>query len=559
MIVSQFLNLLLLLSSCLALNSISAVRVSQIQKAIDATKHSSANITIAYKSTELWKHLLRDISDLPNEILGVCLVLYATCLVRTGQDDEAVTQFGEALKLRHAISAENLEEASLGRGRALQRLMQYGKAREQFLELENSESSVCGAATCALRLGDSDGAKSVLKKYFESSSEAETKNHEAAAMLGAVELLTQNNTMTAQQHENSIQLMLEAAQANLLYRWIAFTSMKYFQVNQTNPFPKSRADFSFLDLAAINLSPFDDHRLLHLDDKVLLHKLLKPPISEQFWPFGAVYGSCADSSQFTETGGLWIQKRRSGYGSHGNRVITVDEAAILAATKNANPDSIIQQMVDPPLLLEGRKFSLRIYVVVFPNSISGTSKGVDDVFISKHGLIKLASTDFSDSVDMSVHMTNSGRQLDMSQRSLAHLEKVFEERGWHFQSFWDSITNAVRSTMQVYNSQRKQQNPALLASTTSKISTLAIPKILGFDFVVDAEKNPWLVEVNRFPGMEPRDDSDRSIKQGVISDAWKMAISRSALSEAEIKAVFGDVLFHSAFSDSSPPAMQQII
>ena len=49
---------------------------------------------------------------------------------------------------------------------------------------------------------------------------------------------------------------------------------------------------------------------------------------------------------------------------------------------------------------------------------------------------------------------------------------------------------------------------------------------MGFDFVVDASRIPWLVEVNRFPGLEPRDASDRNVKNRVLLDAWEAAAER---------------------------------
>ena len=43
-------------------------------------------------------------------------------------------------------------------------------------------------------------------------------------------------------------------------------------------------------------------------------------------------------------------------------------------------------------------------------------------------------------------------------------------------------------------------------------------------------KRPWLVEVNRFPGLEPRDEDDRKIKYKIVQDAWKKASERLSMS-----------------------------
>ena len=56
-----------------------------------------------------------------------------------------------------------------------------------------------------------------------------------------------------------------------------------------------------------------------------------------------------------------------------------------------------------------------------------------------------------------------------------------------------------------------------------------IPKILGFDFMLDAFGNPWLLEVNRFPGLEPRSSMDAATKSNLIYDAWLVAADRAGL------------------------------
>ena len=50
-----------------------------------------------------------------------------------------------------------------------------------------------------------------------------------------------------------------------------------------------------------------------------------------------------------------------------------------------------------------------------------------------------------------------------------------------------------------------------------------IPKILGFDFIVSENFQPWLIEVNRFPGLEQRDECDYRVKHKVVEDAWYLA------------------------------------
>jgi hypothetical protein len=124
----------------------------------------------------------------------------------------------------------------------------------------------------------------------------------------------------------------------------------------------------------------------------------------------------------------WICKQRAGYGSHGNTVLTTNQAFELSSAMNENNSActvLLQKMVEPPLLLNGRKFSLRVYVVLFGST---ASDGTPAVYISREGLVKMAAIPFvqteeneqkdNDEVtDDRIHMTNSGREAVMQQET----------------------------------------------------------------------------------------------------------------------------------------------
>jgi mevalonate pyrophosphate decarboxylase len=44
--------------------------------------------------------------------------------------------------------------------------------------------------------------------------------------------------------------------------------------------------------------------------------------------------------------------------------------------------------------------------------------------------------------------------------------------------------------------------------------------------MIDAFEKPWLLEVNRFPGLRPRSSMDTTVKQSVVYDAWLAAADR---------------------------------
>ena len=54
----------------------------------------------------------------------------------------------------------------------------------------------------------------------------------------------------------------------------------------------------------------------------------------------------------------------------------------------------------------------------------------------------------------------------------------------------------------------------------------SVPKIMGFDYLIDSSLKPWLMEVNRFPGLESRGEDDWVVKSELIKNTWKLATAR---------------------------------
>jgi hypothetical protein len=83
--------------------------------------------------------------------------------------------------------------------------------------------------------------------------------------------------------------------------------------------------------------------------------------------------------------------------------------------------------------------------------------------------------------------------------------------------------------MRIYLNFVHEQNNSL----TEAVGKLGIPKIMGFDYIMDVNRRLFLLEVNRFPGLEPRDVSDIPVKQGVVCSAWELAIGRLDLNKQQ--------------------------
>jgi tetratricopeptide (TPR) repeat protein len=490
--------------------------LDRIQIAMETTnsiQQNPSNVTLLYVACDQWDQVMQDSNEqLKPQVRAICSSLQASCLARIGQDDRASVAYDECLSLQRYISNETFQDAILGKDLALQRGMRYDEARDTFLQIRNVSRAAVGAATCCLRLGDDERAEKILRLNDFSKGHKVDLEVEVRGMLGTLMYL-RNNSKDA-----CTALGSSGGQVSSLSRWIA---QKLGQPQKGERTKRHAVDF--LELAAVNQSPFDDPFLIHLDDKVLLHKLLVSESKQapSYWPEGFVLPQEVQAlKQICNTKYQWILKQRAGYGSHGNRIVDANQAVQLCSTMTT--ECLLQRMVDPPMLLQRRKFSLRLYVVCLG----------DTPYLAKNGLVKLASIPYSDKktsnsdaamMNDRMHMTNSGREDAMSQYDFCFLQRELEQQGYSYDKVWLRLREAVSTLMQMY-----YDHAATTQSTyRSRLKLLGIPKILGLDFMIKADGIPQLLEVNRFPGLEPRGDGDRDVKVSVVYGSWGLAAGRA--------------------------------
>lgn len=122
------------------------------------------------------------------------------------------------------------------------------------------------------------------------------------------------------------------------------------------------------DLLQLNWR-FDAPQWRFVGTKVGLHSVLDAdPTAEAYWPesYALPHESrAAMMAARAQPGSLWIVKDSASSGGYGMRILSsesVTEAA-LAPSKGSN-EALLQRYIKRPLLLAGRKFSVRLYVVV---------------------------------------------------------------------------------------------------------------------------------------------------------------------------------------------------
>lgn len=189
---------------------------------------------------------------------------------------------------------------------------------------------------------------------------------------------------------------------------------------------------------------------------------------------------CWDLKQELQTGKRWILKPALGERAHGIRLFRTQEdlQKIFDETLSEDEDQmrqyIVQEYIAQPLLIDGRKFHLRVYCLCV---------GKLKVYVNKHMLALFSSFPYDeDAEDLKVHLTNTCYQGEQARVSL--LEREVED----FALVSERIYSVVHDLF--------------AAAEGDPINFQALPnafEFFGLDFLLTRDKGVKLLEVNAYP------------------------------------------------------------
>ncbi|NXX75107.1 TTL10 polyglycylase, partial [Urocolius indicus] len=164
----------------------------------------------------------------------------------------------------------------------------------------------------------------------------------------------------------------------------------------------------------------------------------------------------------------------------------------------APPARIVQRYIQQPLLLQGRKFDVRSYLLV-----ACTAPYV--VFFAQ-GYVRLTCVNYdAASDDLTVHLTNQSMQKKNSMYS-----QVKEETVWrmeHFNSYvnekFSKAKGLPKDWVFTVFTQRMQQImlQCFLAAKHKLDRKLGYFDLMGCDFLIDENFKVWLLEMNANPAL----------------------------------------------------------
>jgi len=223
----------------------------------------------------------------------------------------------------------------------------------------------------------------------------------------------------------------------------------------------------------------------------------------------------------------WIMKPQNGL--QGKGIFLVNKLSQLKkwSTKAPGlPAYIISRYISNPLLIGGKKFDLRLYVLV-------TSYRPLRVYQYLHGFARFCnvkySAELSDLDNPYMHLTNVAIQKSNSDYNSAHGGK------WHIRDLrlWIESTQGAEASDTLFSNMNRLIVHSLLACQDVIVNDRHCFECYGYDLLIDDDLKPWLVEVNASPSLSPSTHSDKVMKQNLIRDVYRIVVPPDAQGWAE--------------------------
>ena len=224
---------------------------------------------------------------------------------------------------------------------------------------------------------------------------------------------------------------------------------------------------------------------------------------------------------------LWVLKRTNLNRGRQMKVLSnieeiIKEINLMFEEKKPN-NLIIQKYIEDPLLYNGRKFDIRIWVLF-------TYVGKDNkyqIYVFKEGHLKACSDNFNiDSDNLFIHLTNYSVQ-----KHNKNFSKVEIGNEISFQLFQQEL-NRQNSGKNF----KKDIFPEIIKiigisakAVKNKINIMNRKncfEIFGYDFILDSNYQPFLLEINTNPGLEESSPLIKMLVPRMIDDALRLTIDK---------------------------------
>ncbi len=209
------------------------------------------------------------------------------------------------------------------------------------------------------------------------------------------------------------------------------------------------------------------------------------------------------------SGQAWIHKPVSGSWGKG---ITVFRDYLEVPNRR---NMLVQRYLDDPMTVDGRKFNLRVYLLI-------TAIEPLEAWVYRDGYVDLASAPFTcegkDALDPLVFNTNTHVQTDLTGLDAAScsmsMREWLDDQDAGGTVLWDALLDMLAVLARAVAAGLRKELDGYLAHPRNCF------ELLGLDVQFDRAGKPWLIECNRSPELAAL--SSKAIKERLIRDLFRI-------------------------------------
>ena len=209
--------------------------------------------------------------------------------------------------------------------------------------------------------------------------------------------------------------------------------------------------------------------------------------------------------------------------SRGRGIYIVDDIAEV----NVDDLAIVSKYIANPLLINGHKFDLRIYVLV-------TSVDPLRIYVFKEGLARFATEEYQSKNakgNKFIHLTNYS--INKKSDNYVHNDNLENDDygfKWSLSAFCKHLEQ-IKIDMNLFWSQiydiiiksfLSAEHIIYPATKKTCIHRTNCFELYGFDIMIDSDFKPWLIEINLSPSLACDSQLDMQIKGKLLADTFNL-------------------------------------
>ncbi|XP_070853936.1 polyglutamylase complex subunit TTLL1 isoform X2 [Drosophila suzukii] len=181
---------------------------------------------------------------------------------------------------------------------------------------------------------------------------------------------------------------------------------------------------------------------------------------------------------------------------------------------------VISKYIDNPLLIGGKKFDLRLFVLV-------TTFSPLKAYLYKEGFCRFCTEKYDQTEidNVFMHLTNVSIQKTNQEYNSIHGGK------WPLQNLWlylDSLRGEGVSEM-LWSRITDTIRHSLDAVAPVMANDRHCFEVYGYDIIIDNNLKPWLIEINTSPSMHSTTTNDRMLKSRLIDNVLDVVVPPNSL------------------------------